>query len=176
MKQRERNLLFIFAGLLVLVSVLIFWDAFSVQRSKISQEIDILSMQLVEFEALVEDRDYWLARGDWLRSRQPQFPTNELAYEQLYQLATAGAPTGVQVNVKLTEPVTTLHYYQAGVAVTAVGELEPIFTWFYDLQQPELFRVIRNLTVIPDKKDSRQVRCTFELLRWYSPPNNETTE
>jgi hypothetical protein len=65
--------------------------------------------------------------------------------------------------------VTSPYFTQAGVSLSASGDLASVFRWLHDLNRPENFRVIRNIKVGPDKDKAENIVAQFELLRWYTP-------
>lgn len=163
--------------LLILVgggSVILF-DLYRRKAEAIEDRKEALDLELVEIEALLEERDLWLARDEWRRANQPVFESQEAADNQIFKEANAEGVSGVEVSgINLLEPVDSAYFEQAGVSMTATGTLEAVFEWIYNLQRPETFRVVRNIRVLPDPDDGRKVRCTLELLRWYAPADTSS--
>lgn len=171
MKPSEKRLLFALLGMLVLGGVVIGSDYYFDQRDLLLSERANLETERVEIEALFEEKEIWEMRASWLESNQPEFTTNEQIEQAIFQEALAEKAEGVTTSKQTPLPtVSTPDYIQAGVALSASGELKSVFRWLYDLNRPEDFRVIRNLKVQPDKETPENIIATFELLRWYAPP------
>lgn len=171
MKSSEKRLLFALLGMLFLGAVVIGSDFYFDRRNLLLAERATLEEQWVEIDALFEEKDLWEARGEWLAQNQPKFTTTEKIDQEIYQEALAEKVSGVTTSkLSLLPTLTTPEYVQAGVSLTAQGDLQDVFRWIYELNRPEGFRVIRNLKVQPDKEAPEKVLATFDLLRWYAPP------
>jgi len=145
-------------------------DIYRKKSAAIEQRKGELELALVEIDALLEDREDWRVRDDWLRSNQPKFTSRDQIDQQIFEDANARGVEGVEVsNIKLLEPVSTAYYEQAGVSLMVTGSLESVFSWVHAVQRPNEFRVVRNIRVIPDADDAGNIRCSLQLLRWYAP-------
>ena len=130
-----------------------------------------LENEWIVIETRFEEREIWEARAAWLDANQPAFTSTEEIDQSIYQEALAEKVDGVTTSKHTLLPtLTTPDYVQAGVSLTASGELKDVFRWLYELNRPEGFRVIRNLKVQPDKETPENILATFDLLRWYAPP------
>ncbi len=171
MKASEKRLLFALLGMLFLGAAVIGSDHYFDRRDLLVAERTELENEWVVIETLFEEKETWEVRSAWLAQNQPPFTTAEEVEQSIYQEALAKDIDGVTTSKQTLLPtLTTPDYVQAGVALTASGELKDVFRWLYDLNRPEAFRVIRNLKVAPDKETPEKILATFELLRWYSPP------
>ena len=171
MKASEKRLLFALLGMLFLGAVVIGSDYYFDQRDLLLAEKANLETEWVEIEALFEEKEIWEMRATWLAEHQPAFTSTEQIDQAIYQEALAEKADGIVASKQTLLPtLTTPEYVQAGVSLSASGELADVFRWIYDLNRPEDFRVIRNLKVQPDKETPENIVATFELLRWYAPP------
>lgn len=171
MKASEKRLLFILLGMFFLGAIVIGSDYYLDRRDLLLAERAELENEWVRIETLFEEREVWEIRSAWLSQNQPAFTTAEEVEQGIYQEALAKGVDGVSTSKRTLLPtLTTPDYVQAGVALTAAGDLKDVFRWLYDLNRPEAFRVIRNLKVVPDKEAPEKIIATFELLRWYAPP------
>lgn len=171
MKASEKRLLFALLGMLFLGAVVIGSDFYFDKRDALVAERSTLDTEWVEIEALFEEKEIWEMRADWLNQHQPKFTSSEQIDQAIYQEALADKVEGVTTSKQTLLPtVTTPDYVQAGVSLSAAGDLPSVFRWIHSLNRPEDFRVIRNLKVQPDKEKPEDVVATFELLRWYAPP------
>jgi hypothetical protein len=171
MKPSEKRLLFALLGMLFLGAGVIGSDFYFERRDLLLSERASLEEQWVVIETLFEEKKLWEARGEWLSQNQPKFTTSEKIDKEIYQEALAEKVDGVTTSkLSLLPTLTTPEYIQAGVSLSAAGELQAVFRWIYELNRPEGFRVIRNLKVQPDKEAPEKIVATFDLLRWYAPP------
>lgn len=170
MKDSEKKLLLVFVGAVLIAGLVVLFQFYFKEKRKIESEGDSLALQVVEIDALMEERDLWLARGEWLNENQPPFTSEDQANIQLYRDAGAEGFEGVEItNRRQIAIEETEHFVQVGVDITAKGSLESIFRWLHHLQHPESFRVVSNLLVQPQKDDDSKIVCKFTLLRWYAP-------
>ncbi len=171
MKASEKRLLFALLAMLFLGAVVIGSDFYFDKRDALVAERSNLDTEWVEIEALFEEKEIWEMRAEWLDQHQPEFATTEEISQEIYQLALAEKVDGVTTSKQTLLPTeTTPDYVQAGVSLSAAGDLASVFRWLHSLNRPEDFRVIRNLKVQPDKEKPEEIIATFELLRWYAPP------
>ncbi|MDF1824040.1 MAG: hypothetical protein P1U68_05335 [Verrucomicrobiales bacterium] len=172
MKPGEKRLLMILLSLLILGAGVISVDIYTDKRDELESEKQRLELEWVEIDALFEEKETWELRANWLKQNQPSFTSTEIASQQIFNDALAENRRGITTSKHTLLPIEeTEVYIQAGVALTATGDLAAIFRWIYDITRPTSFRSVRNLTVRPDQEDPTQVVTQFELLRWYAPPS-----
>lgn len=170
MKASEKRLLIALLTMLLLGGVVIASDFYFDRRDLLVNERARLEEEWIVIETLFEEKELWEARAAWLEQTQPPFVSAEAIEQDIYQQALAKEAEGVTTSRQSLMPtITTPDYVQAGVSLTAAGELSDVFRWLYDLNRPDEFRVIRNLKVAPDKENAGDVVAQFELLRWYAP-------
>jgi len=173
MKDSEKKLLLFFVGAVLIAGVVILLQFYFQEKKTIESDGDKLALEVVEIDALMEERDLWLARGQWLDENQPKFTSEDQANIPLYRDAGAEGFEGVEIaNRRAIAVEETEHFVQVGVDITAKGTLEDVFRWLHHLQHPESFRVVSNLQVQPEKDDDSKIVCKFTLLRWYAPNRN----
>lgn len=173
MKKSEKRLLTILLSLLVLGALVISFDVYTDKRDELIAEQQRLELEWVEIDALFEEKETWELRANWLTQNQPPFTSTEAASQEIFNEALAENRKGIVTSKQTLLPIEeTDVFVQAGVALTATGELAAIFRWIYDITRPTSFRSIRNLTLRPDQEDPEKVVAQFELLRWYAPPTS----
>lgn len=171
MKRSEKRLLAILLSLLVLGGLVLSFDIFREKRQELLAEQSRLEMEWVEIEALFEEKEIWELRAAWLEQNQPSFTSNEAISQAIFNDSMAENRRGIDITKQTLLPVeTTDTYVQAGISVTASGELAAISRWIYDITRPASFRTIRNLAIRPNADDPGNITAQFELLRWYAPP------
>ncbi|MCB1231830.1 MAG: hypothetical protein KDN19_16295 [Verrucomicrobiae bacterium] len=172
MKASERLLLSLFAVLLLGGGALVMWDIYRDRRDALTEEHERLELEMVEIDALLEDRDFWLERAEWLDRNLPVFTSERDMSDVIYQDAQAVDAVGVTTSgIQLLEASEGAGYVQARVSLTAKGTVEDVFGWLHELQQPDAFRSVKNIRVTPDPEDEELINCEFELVRWYAKPN-----
>lgn len=173
MKASERYLLGAFLGILLLGGAVVLWDLYRDRMALLREEYNRLELDYAEVEALLEDRDRWVRRGEWLDHTQPAFTNGEEIDNAIFEDAEAAEAAGVQTaEVQLIPRVTTPQYIQAGVTLKAEGTVESIFRWLHDLQTPETFRVVRGFKAEPHPDEDERIQCQFALLRWCANPDD----
>lgn len=171
MKASEKRLLFALLAMLFLGAVVIGSDFYFDKRDTLIAERSTLDTEWVEIEALFEEKEIWEMRAEWLEQHQPKFTSSEQIEQEVYKMALAEEVAGVTTSKQTLLPTTTTpDYVQAGVSLSASGDLASVFRWIHSLNRPEDFRVIRNIKVQPDKEKAENIVANFELLRWYAPP------
>ena len=170
MKPSEKRLLFGLLGLLFIGVGVIGSDYYFDRRNELLADRTTLENEWITIETLFEEKEVWELRGAWLERHQPTFTSTEAIDQAIFKEALAAEAEGVATSKQALLPtVTTSDYIQAGVSLSATGDLASVFRWLHDLNRPEAFRVIRNIKVSPDKDDSGKIVALFELLRWYAP-------
>jgi hypothetical protein len=173
MKASERRLLGAFLLILLLAGTVLLVDIYRKKVAVINDQRDELEFALIEIDELLEMRDEWMTRNDWLRANQPPFTSRQQIDNEIFEDAKAREAEGIEVSdIKFLEPVSTPYYEQAGVTLTVSGSLESVFRWIHSVQRPEEFRVVRNVRVIPDEQENGRIRCSLQLLRWYAPASS----
>ncbi|MEM7010252.1 MAG: hypothetical protein AAF585_02110 [Verrucomicrobiota bacterium] len=170
LSKREQRLFFGFVLTLFLAACWYLWKFYSSHRDHAIEQAHQLNLREAEYEVLLEERDKWTQRSEWLAAYQPAFTSRADIDQAIADDMRASGFPGVETQFKrLIETHETPDYIQAGVEFAASGKLEDVFAWLHTLQRPENFRVIRSLRVLPDKDDPELVVCEIELLRWYRP-------
>lgn len=170
MKASERLLLSAFLTLLLVGGAVILWDLYRDRKALLIDDRERMELELVEIEALMEDKATWTARAEMLAQTQPAFTSRADADNAIFADAQSGDAANVATSeIKLIEPVITPHYVQSGVTMRATGTVEDVFRWLHGLQTPETFRVVRSFKATPHPEENEQIECEIELLRWYAP-------
>ncbi len=173
MKSSERLLLSLFALLLLGGGALVMWDLYRDRRDALMDEHDRIELEMVEVEALLEDREFWTERAAWLGENLPVFTSRDQIDNAIYQDAQAVDAAGVTTSsIQLLDGEESPDYAQARVSANAQGTVEDVFTWLHELQQPASFRSVRNLKITPDPEDDSLIICELELVRWYAKPDS----
>jgi len=169
MNQREKTLLLLFAGCVAICGIAIGVDFFLKARRNLVSEGVALALQMAEVEVLLEEKTLWQERRQWLADQLPVFTSGKEIESALFEEIKSPAVAGIAVSdIKLNETEITEDFATTGATLMATGPLESVFLWIYGLQQPESFRTVEDLVVIPLKEDDSQVQCKFTLSSWYA--------
>ena len=172
--NRREQILAAALGVILLVGVCSF--AF-VHMTKWKKDIErreyALSLEKVEADELLKQKDFWMTRSDWLTKKQPVFTKDADANNSIFELVSKTAKeSGVTAGPPQMQPLDRSNpgLIAAGVTVSASGELEKILRWLYKLQEsPDAFISVRGLTLKPDQEDTNKVLVNeLHVLKWYS--------
>ena len=172
MNRREQTLA-ISLGVALLIGICVV--AFT-KMNKWKKDIELrdhaLALKKVTADELMKQKDYWMARSDWLTAKQPVFTVNKDANNAIYDLVVKTAKeAGVTNGPPQPQPIDGSNpgLKAAGVMVSATGELEKVLRWLYNLQHaPDVFVSIKGMTLKPDQEDTSKVLVNdLHILKWY---------
>jgi len=177
MKPSEKRLLFGLLLMLLIGAGVIGSDYYFDKRDQLLADKVNLDNEWITSETLFEEKEVWEMRAAWLEQHQPVFTSTEEIDQAIFKEALAAEVDGVGTSKHTLLPTANTPYYtQAGVSISAAGDLASVFRWLSDLNRPESFHVIRNIKVGPDKDKAENIVAQLELLRWYTPaPGAEIT-
>ena len=171
MSENERRLLTIFLVLIALLGGALGVRQFRNWQHRIDQREHDVELSQIEATALLAEAERWQACAEWLAQVQPE-AKSDLEAEQglLDALRSSASSAGLETKQTKPEPKQTTPFYrQFSVTLTLKGEVESLFRWLHELQQPTSFYVVPNLTISPDKEDPTKVTATVQIMRWYTP-------
>jgi len=170
MKASERRLLVTFCVLVAVVGGLILAQQMRGWQRQLDRREREAELAEIEANALLEDAAEWNAKGAWLVQAQPTAKSAQEADQELLDTVSKKAESfGLSIVTRqLQEQRRTDFYQQYGVALTVKGELEKVFRWIYELQNPQDFRVVPALKILPDKTEPDKVTATVQFWRWYA--------
>ncbi len=170
MSTKEKRLLLIFFVLLFLVGGVVLFDSYWDRRKELLAAREILENEWIAIETLLEEREKWEVRRHWLDLNQPKFTSDEEISQEIFRIALAEQHPSVRVSKQTLLPTrTTAHFTEVGVSLVAGGSLPDVSKWIFGLTGPESFYAIRNLKIMPDKENQKDILSQMELLRWYTP-------
>ena len=118
----------------------------------------------------LREKQFWLDRKQWIDQKQPRVATGTVPQSELLQSLTASAQ-----NHKLTiqeqsfaDAKSTPEYKAVAVRLKVTGTLEDVVRWLVDIQQPEKFQAVTDLSLKSQEKPPA-VDLELEVARWYSP-------
>ena len=171
LKASEKRLLVIFLAGLFLVINFFGYQEYAARSDRLSGQGSQLRLQKKKFEVLLRDRETWVDRRDWVVRRLPQYRTIDDRDVHLVNLIRSAAASSSLEIVAGPNPLPTKdgeHFEETLVNVTVDGEIEPLVRFLHSLQDPEQFRSLTSLQMLPAKKDSSDIRCELTLAQWWS--------
>lgn len=136
-----------------------------------------LTQQLSELQATektsqiwLREKQFWLARKQWIDRQQPRVASGQVPQSELLQALTASAQANQLViqEQSFAELKNTANYQSVAVKLKLSGNLENVVKWLADLQQPEKFQAVTNLSLKSEEQPPK-VNLELEVARWYSP-------
>ncbi len=170
LKFNRRELILVSALLAVLAIVghIVISDLLTARGERIQEEHHQLKLKLVDSQTLLEERDAWLEKRNWIQSHQPRFVSDEEAEKELLQVATSAENRALQVERReLLEIQREANSVEAGMNLQVTGKLEDLLNWLHQIQNPKQFREIRKLSLTPDPANVAKVTCRLTLIRHY---------
>jgi Tfp pilus assembly protein PilO len=118
----------------------------------------------------MRERGLWLARKEWLDSRQPHVPTGSAAQSELLESLTKAAKDhALTIDEQgFGETKNTGDYRSVAVKLKLSGRLEDVVKWLVAVQQPEQFQAVMNF-VLKSTDTPPNVNLELEVARWYAP-------
>ena len=140
------------------------------EHSGLAQKISELQGQQRSDELWLRERGLWLARKQWLDSRQPHFPTGAAAQSELLESLTRAAKDHALTieEQSFGETKSTADYRSVAVRLKLSGKLEDVVKWLVAVQQPEQFQAVTNFA-LKSTDAPPNVNLELEVARWYAP-------
>jgi hypothetical protein len=138
--------------------------------------VDIHAMEMesrrTEADELLSQQDFWNQRSTWLIEKQPLYTkAGEASTSILNLVDELAAKNGVKITQKqLTEASERVGLTSANVTLEVRGEMKPVLTWLYELQQPGNFIGIPAMTVTPNEEDTAEVIVNMNVQKWFRLP------
>jgi hypothetical protein len=174
LNSREKQLLLLCLGVLVLMGGLILVNLFLQKRSSLTTRINALQNQKKENEVWLGDRAFWEKRKAWLNEHMPS--TDSLGRTQgvfLEELQNAALDRGIKVlQQTLPDPVTTADFREVAVSLRLYGDQGAILQWLATMQSPDKFQAVKALEFELDarsKEKTPQAQCNLTVARWFKP-------
>ena len=173
MKPHETRLLLVLLGLFFIAANVVGGVKLLEKKKAIARERDRLEALETDLESLLESRARYREFGEWIATHQPVFENRESMEKEMLAAADGAEAFGITITGKdLLEIEELDQAIQSGIWLRAEGSLEGLLQWLHELQQPEKFRVIRKLRLIPGGEVPSTLQCEFLLLRWYRPADS----
>ena len=140
------------------------------EHSGLAQKISELQAKQRSDQLWLRDRGLWLARKEWLDSRQPRVPTGAAPQSELLESLTKSAKDHALTieEQSFGETKNTPDYRSVAVKLKLTGKLEDVVKWLVTIQQPEQFQAVTNFA-LKSTDAPPNVNLELEVARWYAP-------
>ncbi len=157
-------------------------------RGELWEQESEVEAREVEARELRDGGAVWEERRRWIEESLPRHVNDGEARSGLVSAVqtSAGRHSVTLQNQKLIDPEESAKpggeefsgNRPSGFAlqVTATGDLQNLVLWWQELLQPEHFRQINFLKVIPEDDTSNELRCSVEIWQWYQLAPESTGE
>jgi hypothetical protein len=128
-----------------------------------------LELRRAEAEILLEQKDLWVKRSEWISSKQPTFKTQRDADADLLKLVQdTGNARSIEIKQnQISNPAELPGMVASTITVQGQADFQTAMSWLYDLQQPGSFVSIPSISITPNDEDTSQVNIAFILQKWY---------
>jgi hypothetical protein len=171
MNRRERTLTLLVAGVVFLLINFLLWNLLLGGVSRARTDLAQRKLKRKEQEILIQERDLWTQRDQWLQQHQPTFNGASEASTLLEQQL---RPVAAKYNILLENPQigsgeTTPSHQTVWASVDTKSDWQSLVHFLYDVQHPEAFIVFESATIAVDTSDPTKMRGKFKIARWFAP-------
>ena len=168
--KSERRLLIIF-GLALFVMANFYVISYLLDtESELTQQLSEVTATAKTDQIWLREKQFWLARKRWIDRQQPRVGSGQVPQSELLQALTASAQAN-QLAIQeqsFAELKNTANYQSVAVKLRLSGNLENVVKWLAELQQPEKFQAVTNLSLKSEEQPPK-VNLELEVARWYTP-------
>jgi hypothetical protein len=184
MSEREKKLLYLFA--VAGVILLGFWgfSTFQTYKLDLTRKLDKAKGDLETAKMAISSRDAIIEEIEWLTTNEPQPRASLQVPGEMEKLAdTEALRSGMSVKNKKILPTleagtegNLAHYSIAQVEFQVTGTEEKLYNWFYAMHDPEKFRAISNISLMPNKEDDTLIDCNVIFDQWFIAASLDSAE
>jgi hypothetical protein len=118
----------------------------------------------------LREKQFWLDRKQWIDQKQPRVAIGGVPQSELLQSLTTSAQSHKLTiqEQSFADAKSTANYQAVAVRLKLTGTLEDVVRWLVEVQQPEKFQAVTNLSLKSQEKPPA-VDLELEVARWYSP-------
>ncbi len=118
----------------------------------------------------LREKQFWLDRKQWIDQKQPRVAAGAVPQSELLQSLTTSAQSHKLTiqEQSFADAKSTANYQAVAVRLKVTGDLKDVIQWLVDVQQPEKFQAVTNLSLKSQEKPPA-VDLELVIARWYSP-------
>jgi len=178
LNTREKRLLLLCLGTIVIIVNVIFFRGFNLQRKALTESIKRLSDEAADDKIWLNDRAFWAKRQDWLTKHMPYTDSTGRSQGQLLdelQNTALDAQLKVSNQVLHDEPTKEADYKEVSLSIKVRGDHDVLLRWLLSLQSPEKFEAMKTFDLQLDTKGkdkTPQAECNLTVARWFNPESS----
>ncbi len=170
MHLRERILLWIVAGALIVLLNLVIWNWLFGALGRARAQLATRQAACVEQAVYIKERDLWTKRDQWLTQHQPALKNAAEASTLLDQVKEVAGKYNILIeNPAIGSGETTPNHQTVFASIETKSPWPPLVHFLYDVQQPESFVVFESVSLMIDSGDPTMMRGKFKIARWFAP-------
>lgn len=173
LNNKELRLAIIFASTIFLAVNVTALKRYITALSTARTQLATCSNQRQEIDILLSDRDYWEERQRWLDEHQPLLENSGAAQGELIEtIQRVARDRGITIlEQTILEPTFQPYFQEVSAKLKLTARLEDIVSWLAEIQAPERFYLINQLSLSIDTKSKNMelpALCTLQVGRLYS--------
>lgn len=174
MNPRELRLAIALIAILVIGGGWVVFKRLGAWKTSLERREVALAQRKVEADGLLQQRDFWNLRSEWLNSNQKDYTTRNDADTQLLNYVRDSAQANdVTLSLsQLGDPAQAPGVRAATITVDANGDYAKVWRWLHTLQSdPTAFISVQGLTIKPNVEDTKRLEVTdLRLQKWFRVP------
>jgi hypothetical protein len=174
MSPREKTLAMVVAAMAVLIISFGLFRYLTKWHSQLRSQLTGKTSELAEMQALMSERDMWVQRDEFMKSKQPALTNSVAVGATLMEETKAVADKhGVIIKEQSFSPAadskSTL-YKPVTINLKTSSTKDELIDFCYNLQAPDRFLVFEKANFKIDESDKSKMAGTFTLSKWFVPP------
>ena len=168
--RRERILIYIIAGVLLIVGNLALLASLKNRHLRLKTEVAQKRTEIQAMKVILAESDQWTARQAWLATHQPRLTNPEQTRVQLLeQIKEAARANEVLLeSPELGNLEVQSAYRSVSVQVTAKSSWANVVKFLHTMQKPDRFIVFETANIQIDPGDASRMSCKFKIAKWYA--------
>lgn len=171
MNPRELRLAIALVTILVLGGGWVAFKRLGAWKTSLEKREVNVAQRKLEAEGLLQQKDFWKLRSDWLNANQPEYTTRNDADNQLLTFVRDTAKQqGIELTLsQLGDPEEQPGVKAATMTVDASADYAKVWAWIHSLQSnPTNFISVRGLTLKPNLEDTKVLEVTdLRIQKWF---------
>lgn len=172
---KEKKLLVGLVGALFVLLNVLGLQAFLNRQRALQTNIIELQSQMDEGRALLADKEVWRERVAWLDANQPAdditTTDDDAKFYEFVENSAKSAGLAYTRRDAGNSPADGL-YAEVFDASQVKGKMEALVKWLNELQQPQAFRAIKEISI--KSGEPPEVIANVTVARWYQPTKGAT--
>jgi hypothetical protein len=167
---KEKRLLIGLLGAIFVLLNVVGLQAFLNRQRDLQSGIVRLQGELAEGRAILEEKSVWQERAAWLDANQPGDDTTTTDDDaKFYEFVETSAKNAGLTYTRRDagQQPSAGAYAEVTDSSQVKGKMESLVKWLNELQQPESFRAIKQISV--KSGEPPEVIAEVEVARWYRP-------